>query len=165
MRMRRKNRKRACADSPSVLTSAFPRYRTSSTAAIGKSDQPCSLSLFEGALDLNAADLHNASSAAVLIVTVSEKTFVLTFGYGRSLLRPGVWEEDFGLRVTLNAVDPLRIRSVDRFKFDAISQHSQIQASRDANIVEFGLDVEQDLLRAVTGKPRDPTLANQLTGK
>ena len=50
-------------------------------------------------------------------------------------------------------------------KLDAISQHSQIQASRDANIVEFGLDVEQDLLRAVTGKPKDPSLANQLTGK
>jgi uncharacterized protein (TIGR04141 family) len=126
---------------------------------------PSWLSLFEGALNLDAADLHNASSAAVLIVTASEKTFALTFGYGRSLLRPGIWEEDFGLRVTLNAVDPLRIRSVDRFKFDAISQHSQIQSSRDANIVEFGLDVEQDLLRAVTGKPRDPSLANQLTGK
>ena len=89
----------------------------------------------------------------------------MSFGYGKSLLRPGTWEEDFGLRVTLNAVDPSRIRSIDRVKFDAISQHSQIQASREANIIEFGLDVEQDILRAVTGKPRDAALATQLTGK
>lgn len=125
---------------------------------------PSWLSLFDGTVGA-MPDLHNASSAAVFILPVAERTFVLTFGYGRSLLRPGTWEEDFGLRVTLNAVDPLRIRSVDRVKFDSISQHSQIQASRDANIVDFGLDVEQDLLRAVTGKPRDLTLATQLTGK
>lgn len=126
---------------------------------------PSWLSLFDGALRPVPQDIHNASAAAVLRIEAGGRVFALTFGYGRSLLRPGAWEEDFGLRVTLNAVDPLRIRSVDRVKFDAISQHSQIQASRDANIVEFGLDVEQDLLRAVTGKPRDSTLANQLTGK
>jgi uncharacterized protein (TIGR04141 family) len=122
-------------------------------------------SLFEPSLGPVPADVRNSSSAAVLFLVASERLFALTFGYGRTLLRPGTWEEDFGLRATLNAVDPLRIRSVDRVKFDAISQHSQIQASRDADIVEFGLDVEQDLLRAVTGKPRDSTLASQLTGK
>ena len=126
---------------------------------------PSWLSFFEGALSSVPPDLHNASAAAVWLISSGGRVFALTFGYGRSLLRPGTWEEDFGLRVTLNAVDPLRIRSVDRVKFDAISQHSQIQASRDANIIEFGLDVEQDLLRAVTGKPRDASLASQLTGK
>jgi len=126
---------------------------------------PSWLSLFEGAISVDRPDLHNASSAAVLLLGAGDRNFALTFGYGRSLLRPGTCEEDFGLRVTLNAVDPLRIKSVDRVKFDAISQHSQIQASRDANIIEFGLDVEQDLLRAVTGKPRNAALASQLTGK
>jgi len=126
---------------------------------------PSWLSFFEGAMSSVPPDLHNASAAAVWLIGSGGRVFALTFGYGRSLLRPGTWEEDFGLRVTLNAVDPLRIRSVDRVKFDAISQHSQIQASRDANIIEFGLDVEQDLLRAVTGKPRDASLASQLTGK
>lgn len=126
---------------------------------------PAWLSLFDTALQGDTLDLHNASSAAVLLIAVGERRFALTFGYGRNLLRPGAWEENFGIRVTLNCVDHQRIRSIDRVKFDAISQHSQIQASRDAEIVEFGLDVEQDLLRAVTGKPRDPTLVQQLTGK
>ncbi len=125
---------------------------------------PSWLSFFDGALR-GVPDIHNASAAAVFLLRSRGRIFALTFGYGRSLLKPGTWEEDFGLRVTLNAVDPQRIRSIDRVKFDAISQHSQIQASRYANILEFGLDVEQDLLRAVTGKPRDITLASQLTGK
>src|ERR1700689_3584433 len=86
-------------------------------------------SLFEGPLGAAPPDIRNSSVAAVLLFTVGARAIALTFGYGRSLLRPGTWEEDFGLRVTLNAVDPLKIRSVDRVKFDAISQHSQIQAS------------------------------------
>lgn len=130
-----------------------------------KDRTPSWLSMFDGALSPQVEDSHNASSAAVLIISSEGRLFALTFGYGRSLLRPGAWDEDFGLKVTLNAVDASRIKSIDRIKFDAISQHSQIQASRDANILEFGLDVEQDLLRAVTGKPADLSLASQLTGK
>lgn len=126
---------------------------------------PSWLSMFDGALTPPIQESHNASSAAVLLIHSEERLFALTFGYGRNLLRPGAWDEDFGLKVTLNAVDPSKIKSIDRIKFDAISQHSQIQASRDANIMEFGLDVEQDLLRAVTGKPVDLSLASQLTGK
>lgn len=123
------------------------------------------LSMFEDALAPRIENAHNASTAAVLLVASAGRLFAISFGYGRSLLRPGVWDEDFGLKVTLNTVNPSKIKSVDRLKFDAISQHSQIQASRDANILEFGLDVEQDILRAVTGKPIDVSLASQLTGK
>jgi len=36
--------------------------------------------------------------------------------------------------------------------FDAIGQHGRIQTSREANIREFGLDLGQDMPRAVNGK-------------
>jgi hypothetical protein len=55
--------------------------------------------------------------------------------------------------VTLNAVDHTQIRSVDRETLDSPAPHSQIQARKAASITEFGLDVDQDLLRAVTGIP------------
>ncbi len=54
---------------------------------------------------------------------------------------------------------------MDRTTFDTISKQSQIQASREASISDFGLDVEQDLLRSVTGKPRDERFGVTLTGK
>ena len=124
---------------------------------------PSWLSMFDGALNGTPSDIHNASSAAVLLIESAGRNFALTFGYGKSLLRPGSWEEDFGLRVTLNAVDPLKIRSVDRVKFDAITQHSQIQASRDANILEFGFLIaarsaprsDRKAQRSVACKPTD----------
>jgi uncharacterized protein (TIGR04141 family) len=129
-----------------------------------KDSQPKWLSLFSTAVtDLPTIITRNAS--ALLIVSIGNATFALSFGYGRKLLSPGSWEEDFGLKVTLNSVDKQKIRSVDRISFDAIGQHGRIQASREADISEFGLDLEQDMIRAVTGKPGDETLGKRLTGK
>jgi uncharacterized protein (TIGR04141 family) len=129
-------------------------------------DQPPAwLTFFAGSVSDFTHRIINSNTAAVLITRAGNKTFAVAFGYGRHLLAPGAWEEDFGLRVTLNSVDANRIRSVDRMSLDAIGQHSQIQASREASIGEFGLDLEQDLLRAVTGPPSDPAFGKRLTGK
>jgi uncharacterized protein (TIGR04141 family) len=113
----------------------------------------------------NLPALLSSNASAVLFLPRKERLFALTFGYGKGLLIPGSWDEDFGLKVTLNAVDSNRIKTVDRATLDAIGQQSRIQASREAKIGEFGLDLEQDFLRAVTGVPRDETLGKQLTGK
>ena len=121
--------------------------------------------LFQGSTVPHLPNIPSQSAAAVWLIRVQKRLFGITFGYGRALLAPGCSEEDFGLKVTLNCVDIDRVRSVDRVKLDAIAQHSQIQASREASIGDFGLDVEQDLLRAVTGKPLEPKLGLRLTGK
>jgi len=126
---------------------------------------PSWLSFFHGATEQQLEGLFNSSTSAVLLLATNGRTFVLAFGYGRALLHGASFEDDFGLKVTLNAVDPSKIYSVDRDTLDTISRHSQIQASQAAPIDEFGLDVEQDLLRAVTGTPRDPALGTTLTGK
>ena len=109
--------------------------------------------------------LSSSNASALLLMHRADRLFALTFGYGRGLLVPGSWEEDFGLRVTLNSVDKNKIKSVDRATLDAIGQHSRIQASREATIGVFGLDLEQDLLQAVTGVPADVSFGRQLTGK
>jgi uncharacterized protein (TIGR04141 family) len=110
-------------------------------------------------------EVWTSSASALMIVPRGDTLFAISFGYGKSLLESGSWEEDFGLKVTLNSVDASKLRSVDRMSFDAIGQHSTIQASREADISEFGLDLEQDMLRAVSGKPRDPSLGARLAGK
>ena len=129
-----------------------------------KESQPKWLSLFSSAVsDLPTIITKHAS--ALLILPIGDAIFAVSFGYGRKLLSPGSWEEDFGLKVTLNSLDKDRIRSVDRTSFDSIGQHGRIQASREADISEFGLDLEQDMIRAVTGRPSDQALGRQLTGK
>jgi uncharacterized protein (TIGR04141 family) len=108
--------------------------------------------------------LRNMSTSGVLFVERNRHRFVLTFGHGRHLLRPGSWEEGFGLRVTLNSIDPKRIRSIDHKKFEAVTRHSRIQTNREGSTADFGLDVEQDLVRAVTGQPRNQELGKRMTG-
>lgn len=122
------------------------------------------VSFFEGAAG-DLSGVQGSSTSAILLVRTGGRTFAVAFGFGRMLLQPGTTDDRFGLRVTLNAVDHTQIRSVDRETLDSPAPHSQIQARSAASITEFGLDVDQDLLRAVTGIPRDKDLGRRLTGK
>ncbi len=122
---------------------------------------PAWVSFFEG----NIRDLlFNANSSAVFLTAAQQRTFALTFGYGRALLDPAAYAEQFGLKVTLNAVGAANIRTVDHLRLDS-AQHGRIQASRATPIAEFGLDIDQDLLRAVTGQPRSAGLGRHLAGR
>jgi uncharacterized protein (TIGR04141 family) len=105
-----------------------------------------------------------ASSGAVLLMKASEKMFAITFGQGRHLLNADSWEERFGLRVALNSVGEGNLRSIDKRTFDAISRHSREQASREADARDFDFDIEQDLLRAITGTPTRSELGRRMSG-
>jgi len=113
---------------------------------------------------LDARDLLSSTVAAVLIVRTAGRFFAVAFGTGRHLLNSGSFEKDFGLRVTLNSVSPDRIRTIDRMALDATGRHSREQASRTIPIIEFGLDIDKDILRAVTGPPEDLSLGSRLAG-
>lgn len=86
-------------------------------------------------------ELMNETVSAVLLVPVDNRTFALTFGYGRFLLRADSWEDGFGLKVTLNAVPPGNIKSIDRTSFDAFAHQTRTQGIRSGDLDEFGLDV------------------------
>jgi uncharacterized protein (TIGR04141 family) len=131
---------------------------------VGGLHPPSWVTFFGGAAG-DLSGVQGQSAGAVLLIEANRRLFAVTFGFGHLLLQPGVAEERFGLKVTLNAVDHTQIRSVDRETLDSATPHSQIQASRATSITDFGLNIEQDMLRAVTGKPRDTTLGKRLTGK
>lgn len=105
-----------------------------------------------------------SSASAVFHVVVSERTFLLTFGQGRYLLKPDCCEDRFGLRVTLNSIGENRVRSIDKSTLDTLGLHSRVQTSKESAPSEFGLDVERDLLRAITGTPIDQSLGHTLSG-
>lgn len=109
-------------------------------------------------------DLFNASSSAALLVGAEGRLFALTFGYGRHLLEPEVLEQDFGLKVVLNTVEPTQLKSVDARTIDELTVHTRRDVSRDSSFSAFELDPTRDLLRAVTGTPLDEALARRLSG-
>jgi uncharacterized protein (TIGR04141 family) len=105
------------------------------------------------------------SAAAILVVKSADRTFVLTFGFGRSLVDSEAWEQEFGLKVVLNNIHEDRIRQIESGAFDAILQNKQAHAVRDANIDEFGLDVEQEVIRSLVGEPLDKALGREIGGR
>ena len=66
--------------------------------------------------------MFTASAKAIFLVKINVKEkgkkkkriFALAFGYGRNLLKPGVWEERFGLKTALNVIDLEKLRSINK---------------------------------------------------
>lgn len=105
-----------------------------------------------------------ASSAAVLIVPLDERTVVLAFGQGRHLIDLNNMEDRFGRRVSLNSVGENQVRSLDKQNFEAVGRHTRIQSSTEARPTDLGIDVDQDFLRTLAGSPKDGQLGKTLTG-
>ena len=126
---------------------------------------PTWLRFFEDTIDPKTLRLRNSSSAAVLLVKRSDKSFAVTFGHGRYMLNPTVIEERFGLRTALNGLNPDRIRSMDRRTLEAVSMYTREQASRESTLSMFDVNVQRDLLRSVTGSLLDADLGTTVTGR
>jgi uncharacterized protein (TIGR04141 family) len=105
-----------------------------------------------------------SSTAAVMHVPIDDRAMLLTFGQGRHLLKPGCWEDRFGIRTALNSIGADRLRSIDKHTLDTLGMHSRIQVSKEAAPSDFGIDIERDLVRAITGTPIDSRLADRLSG-
>lgn len=114
--------------------------------------------------DLSDMDIKAASASAVLLVKRPAGVFAITFGYGRYLLRDDVFDPRFGLRVTLNAIEPTALRSIDHRRLDAVGRHTREQVGKLTSINSFGVDVARDLLRAATGKPKEEADGSQMAG-
>ena len=109
-------------------------------------------------------NLQNKSSSAVIIVQVGTGTLAYCFGYGRYLLDDEYIDSSFGLRLALNIIDPDQIRSLDSKRLDNF-QFSRHQTNDGRNVMQFGLDVESDMLHAVMGFPKAKTLCVAIAGR
>lgn len=108
--------------------------------------------------------LQNKSSSAVLIFEASGRVFAVTFGYGRFLLNDHMFEPDFGIKTALNTLESESLRTVDVFTLDGDSLQKKTQAPRSAAVASFGIDVSRDVLRGITGKPKQSTEFTTVAG-
>lgn len=117
-------------------------------------------------IDPKLGDLQiiNSHGAGVLVCKVDGRFFVLCFGYGRHLLKDGIAESNFGLKVTLNAVSSLKLKAIDSSVLETTVIQTRRQASSLSSLDSFGINVERDLCRAVTGSPDNEKLAQQFSG-
>jgi uncharacterized protein (TIGR04141 family) len=119
--------------------------------------------LFEGLTDTSVFERVRTASA-LYITEAGGRLFALAFGHGRHLMQPGAYEDRFGLLVVINALKSDELRSIDKRTFDTVDQNVRAQVSQRSPATEFGIDIEKDLIRGITGQPSDPELGTRMTG-
>ncbi|HVR11437.1 MAG TPA: DUF6119 family protein, partial [Thermoanaerobaculia bacterium] len=129
-----------------------------------KDKRPDWTHFFSSVFDINKFGF-TSSVSAVLLVPSGGRIWALTFGHGRSMLREGIIEDRFGLRTALNAIDPDKVRAIDKETFDSFASQARQQATADTEFENFGVNIDRDLLYAVAGVPADPRLGRRLAGK
>lgn len=97
--------------------------------------------------------LETASSSAILVLKIEKGFVVFSFGYGRYLINDEYLVSDFGIKTALNTLDHNTLRAVDLFSLEQSPIQKKSQATKNASINEFGIDVSRDVLKGVTGEP------------
>lgn len=110
--------------------------------------------------NLHNENLKTANSRVVYLKRISVSTqesriFAITFGYGKTLLKDDVCEEQFGLKIVLNTIERNKIRKISKTDIGKNYKQSQEQMPRESDISEFGFDIDRDLIKYVTGKSDD----------
>ena len=105
------------------------------------------------------------STRALLVLRAAERWFAIAFGHGRTMLDPAIYVRRFGLRVSLNATDPARLRGAQARSFNGYALHTLRQVSRVSSVDALELDVERDLVTSMAGEVLDPSLGRRVDGQ
>lgn len=125
-------------------------------------------SFFRG--NLGSATIFTSNARVVLVcrIAVSKdtiKTFAITMGYGKNLLAQDVIEEDFGLKVVLNTIEPSSLRRINKLNIGGNHKSSNEQLPLKSEIDDFGFDIDRDLIGTITGCSDDEDFATgMITG-
>ncbi|MGG2399829.1 DUF6119 family protein [Pseudomonas sp. SH1-B] len=116
-------------------------------------------------IDGNADQIISSGAGALLILPVRDRLMAICFGHIHLALDDDAFERHFGLKVTLNSVPRDGIRTLDLATPDAVTFQKRVQASRDSDIQDFGVDMLRDLARVAGGTPLNSDFAKFLAGR
>jgi uncharacterized protein (TIGR04141 family) len=125
---------------------------------------PSWISFFKEYLSSELNKIFNLNNSAVLIFSYEDRYFAFSFGYGRSLINQAYIEELFGLRIALNTIQREKLKSIDIKSIDTVTRHSRIQTSQAGSVDTFGMDIDKDILNAVTGECKEEILGKTISG-
>lgn len=100
------------------------------------------------------SQLWQAFHGAILFLASGGRTFAITFGHVRHFLRERSYVQNFGLRVTLNAVDPERIKNTDVLEPGA-ARRQRPQMSVGSDITYFDIERDSTVLGSLTGRVKE----------
>lgn len=97
--------------------------------------------------------LNQIGKGALVFMPVEKRWLALCFGHIAHFLKEESYEYDFGLRVTLNSVDPGKLKSTDTFQ-PGRSRRQRTQVPVVSDLTYFDIDRDSTILRGLTGKVR-----------
>ncbi|WEK58260.1 MAG: TIGR04141 family sporadically distributed protein [Candidatus Brevundimonas phytovorans] len=98
-------------------------------------------------------DLWQQQKGALVFLPVGDRCFALSFGQALHHLDERAFEYDFGLRVTLNSLDPKHLKSADMVSPGAARRkRTQVPSSTDLTYLDF--DGNSEIIRSLTGSVR-----------
>jgi len=96
-------------------------------------------------------ELRQAFKGALLFLPVGDRCFALTFGNVSHHMKDNAYEYDFGLLVTLNSLDPEKLKSADMVEpGEARRKRTQVPISTELTYLDF--DGNSEILKSLTGK-------------
>ncbi|PZQ95314.1 MAG: sporadically distributed protein, TIGR04141 family [Cereibacter sphaeroides] len=99
-------------------------------------------------------NLSQVNKGALIFLPVEDRCFALSFGHVAHNLRDSSYEYDFGLRVTLNSLDPQKLKSTDTVEPGA-AKRQRTQLPIESELTFFDFDRDSTVLRSLTGKVKN----------
>jgi uncharacterized protein (TIGR04141 family) len=96
-------------------------------------------------------NLKQSSKGALVFLPVAGRYFALSFGHVYHNLKDESFEYDFGLRVTLNCIDPNELKSTDTLEPGA-ARRQRTQLPVGSDLTYFDFDRDSAILKSLTGK-------------
>ena len=113
----------------------------------------------------NIPNMSNKSTRAVIFIKHKGNLLLFTHGQGRHMIKESVYKKDFGLKIVLNSIEPNNFRSIDAATIDVASIQTRSQSSRTTQIRDLNFDAITDLLRSVTGTPKNDRFGKVISGR
>lgn len=99
-------------------------------------------------------ELWQQFKGALLFLEAGGRCFALSFGQVQSHLKDEAYEYDFGLRVTLNCLDPRELKSADMIEpGPARRKRTQVPISTELTFLDF--DGNSEIIKSLTGKVKE----------
>ncbi len=98
--------------------------------------------------------LLQSSKGALVFLPVGDRCFALSFGHVYFNLKDTSYEYDFGLRVTLNCVDPQKLKSTDVLE-PSEARRKTTQIPVESDLTYFDFDRDSNIIKRLTGKVKD----------
>lgn len=98
--------------------------------------------------------LKQVLKGAIIFLPVKGRNFAITFGHTYHKLEDTSYEYDFGIRTSLNALDPEKLKSTDAFQPES-AKRERVQSPRATNLTFFDFNQDETIIKRLSGNVKE----------